>query len=118
VLDWKNQAIEILNALGFSVTDHGPLHGDIRTFKIRRDDCLTLFMDTEAARGGHFPRRAIPPGAARINPDNVILEKPAWPLLLPMQTASAYTTVAPTKIGLLVVRRSASPLGHVLKGHT
>jgi hypothetical protein len=47
VLDWKNQAIEILNEPGFSVTDRGPLHGDIRTFKIRRDDCLILFIDTE-----------------------------------------------------------------------
>jgi hypothetical protein len=74
VLDWKNQAIEILNEPGFSVSDRGPLHGDIRTFKIRRDGCLTLFIDTEAARGGHFRRRAIPPGTARINPDNVTLE--------------------------------------------
>jgi hypothetical protein len=51
VLDWKNQAIEMLNELGFFVTDRGPLHGDIRTFRIRRDDSLTLFIDTEAA--GH-----------------------------------------------------------------
>jgi hypothetical protein len=77
VLDWKNQAIEILNEPGFSVTDRGPLHGDIRTFKIRRDDCLILFIDTEAARGGNFPPRAIPPGTARINPDNVTLENPS-----------------------------------------
>ena len=66
VLDWKNQAIEILNEPGWAVADHGPLHGDIRTLKIRRDCSLTLFIDTEAARGRHFPRRAIPPGGARI----------------------------------------------------
>jgi hypothetical protein len=77
VLGWKNQAIEILNEPGFSVTDRGPLHGDIRTFTIRRDDCLTLFIDTEAARGGNFPRRAIPAGSARINPDNVTLDSPS-----------------------------------------
>jgi hypothetical protein len=67
----------MLNELGFSVTDRGPLHGDIRTFKIRRDDCLILFIDTEAARGGNFPPRAIPPGTARINPDNVTLQNPS-----------------------------------------
>ena len=77
VLDWKNQAIEMLNEAGFSVTDRGPLHGDIRTFKIRRDNCLTLSIDTEAPRGGHFPRRAIQAGSARINPDNVVLENPS-----------------------------------------
>jgi hypothetical protein len=74
VLDWKNQAIEILNEPGWAVADHGPLHGDSRTLKIRRDCSLTLFIDTEAARGRHFPRRAIPPGGARNNPDNVTLE--------------------------------------------
>jgi hypothetical protein len=77
VLDWKNQAIDILNEYGFVVTDRGPLHGDIRTFKIRRDDCLTVFIDTEAARGGHFQRRAIPPSTARINTDSVVLENPS-----------------------------------------
>jgi hypothetical protein len=77
VLGWKSQAIEMLNEFGFSVVDQGPLHGDIRTFKIRHDDCLILFIDTEAARGGNFPRRAIPPGTARINPDNVMLESPS-----------------------------------------
>jgi hypothetical protein len=56
VLDWKNQAIEMLNELGFFVTDRGPLHGDIRTFRIRRDDSLTLFIDTEAAGVGIFHR--------------------------------------------------------------
>jgi hypothetical protein len=77
VLDWKNQAIEMLNELGFFVTDRGPLHGDIRTFRIRRDDSLTLFIDTEAAGSGNFPPRAIPPGTARINPDDVTLENPS-----------------------------------------
>jgi hypothetical protein len=77
VLDWKNQAIEMLNEPGFSVTDRGPLHGDIRTFRVRRNDCLTLLIDTEAARGGNFPRRAIAPGTARINPDNVMFENPS-----------------------------------------
>jgi len=57
VLGWKNQAIDILNESGFVVTDRGPLHGDIRTFRLRRDDHLILFIDTEAARGGNFPAR-------------------------------------------------------------
>jgi hypothetical protein len=69
--------MEILNEPGFSVTDRGPLHGDVRTFKIRRDDCLTLFIDTEAVRLGHLQRRAIPAGTARINTDNVVLENPS-----------------------------------------
>jgi hypothetical protein len=77
VLGWKNQAIEMLNEFGFSVVDRGPLDGDIRTFKIRRDDCLILFIDTEAARGSNFPRHAIPAGTAPINPDNVMLENPS-----------------------------------------
>jgi hypothetical protein len=76
VLDWSNEAIEILNDGGFNVTDRGPLHGDIRTFKLRRDCGLTLFIDTEAERGKRFQRRAIPPGTARINQDNVTLESP------------------------------------------
>jgi hypothetical protein len=42
VLDWKNQAIEILNEPGFSVTDPGPLHGPIRSFKVRRDERFAL----------------------------------------------------------------------------
>jgi len=77
VLNWKNQAIDILNEPGFSVTDPGPLHGDVRTFKIRRDNCLTLSIHTEAVRRGHFQRRAIPPGTARINTDSVMLENPS-----------------------------------------
>lgn len=77
MLDWKNKAIEILNEPGFSVKDRGPLHGDIRTFEIRRDDCGTLLIDTEAIGGGHFQRRAISPGVARINTDNVVLENPS-----------------------------------------
>ena len=74
MLDWKNQAIEILNASGFSVTDRGPLHGDIRTFKIRRDQRGVLFVDTEAIRGGYFPMRDVPAGTHRINRDKVDLE--------------------------------------------
>jgi hypothetical protein len=77
VLDWKNKAIDLLNQPGFSVADQGPLHGDIRAFKIRRDESLTLFIDTEAVRGRHFPARAIPPGMARINPDNVKIDNPS-----------------------------------------
>jgi hypothetical protein len=77
VLDWKNQAIEILNAPGFSVTDHGPLHGDIRTFKIRRDEHCVLFVDTEAVRGGYFPMREVPAGTVRVNRDKMELENPS-----------------------------------------
>jgi hypothetical protein len=74
VLDWKNQAIEILNEPGWRVADIGPLHGDIGTFKIRRDQALTLFIDTEAVRGRSFPGRQVRPGTARINSDKVLVE--------------------------------------------
>jgi hypothetical protein len=74
VLDWKNQAIEILNEPGWRVADIGPLHGDIGTFKIRRDRALTLFIDTEAVRGRSFPGRQVRPGTARINSDKVLVE--------------------------------------------
>ena len=76
MLDWKNQAIEILNAPGFSVTDHDPLHGDIRTFKIRRDERGVLFIDTEPVRGRYFPMREALTGTVRVNRDKVKVEKP------------------------------------------
>jgi hypothetical protein len=73
VLDWKNQAIDILNEPGFSVTDPGPLSGPILAFKIRRDQKLTLFIETEAAKGAKARADDIPPGTVRINLDKIEL---------------------------------------------
>ena len=77
VLNWKNRSIDLLDGPGFGVSDTGPLHGHIRKFTIRRDERLTLFIDTEAVRGADFPARSIPPGTARINADKVELENPS-----------------------------------------
>jgi hypothetical protein len=64
----------MLNEPGFSVADSGPLHGPIRKFTIRRDERLTLLIDTKAGQGAQSSARAIPPGTARINVDKVELE--------------------------------------------
>jgi hypothetical protein len=73
VLDWKNQAIEILNERGFSVTEPGPLHRPIRSFKVRRDERFALFIDTEAEKGATSTAQEIPPGTVRINTDKAEL---------------------------------------------
>jgi hypothetical protein len=73
VLDWKNQAIDILNEAGFSVTDPGPLSGPILAFKIRRDERFALLMDTEAPKGAKSRAEKIPPGTVRINLDKIEL---------------------------------------------
>jgi hypothetical protein len=77
VLNWKNRSIDLLNGPGFGITDAGGLHGHIRKFTIRRDECLTLFIDTEAVRGASFTGRAIPPGTARFNTDKLQHENPS-----------------------------------------
>jgi hypothetical protein len=49
VFDWKNQSIDLINELNFKIVDPGPLHAPVYKFKIRRDEKLDLFIETEAA---------------------------------------------------------------------
>ena len=42
--DWKDQNTEMLNEPGFKVSDPGPLHAPILSFKIRRDEHLEIVL--------------------------------------------------------------------------
>jgi hypothetical protein len=76
-LDWKNQAVELINEPGFSVTDPGPLHGPIIKFLARRDCRLTLLIETEAGEDATSNAQEITPGTVRENFDKVELENEA-----------------------------------------
>jgi hypothetical protein len=73
VLNWKNQSIDLLNEGGFRITEPGPLHAPIHGFKIRRDENLTLWLETEAALDAKSTARPHPSGTVRINMEQVEL---------------------------------------------
>ena len=67
MLNWKNQSIDLLNEGGFRITEPGPLQAPIHGFKIRRDENLTLWLETEAALDAKSTARPHPSGTVRIN---------------------------------------------------
>jgi hypothetical protein len=73
VLDWKNQAIEMLNEPNWRVVDPGPLHHPVLKFTIRRDERFALFIETEAVKGATCTASEVPSGTVRINTDKVEL---------------------------------------------
>jgi hypothetical protein len=73
MLDWKNQAIEVLNELNWCVVDPGPLHHPVLKFTIRRDERFALFIETEAVKGASSTASEVPSGTVRINTEKVEL---------------------------------------------
>ena len=74
VLDWKNQSIDLLNEHGFAVSDPGPLHAPVAKFRIRRDENLDLWIETEAPLDAKSGAKPQPSGTIRINTDQVGIE--------------------------------------------
>jgi hypothetical protein len=74
VFDWKNQSIDLLNEHGFVVSDPGPLHAPVTKFRIRRDEHLELWIETQAPRDAKSSAKPQPSGTLRINTDQVGIE--------------------------------------------
>ena len=71
--DWKDQNTEMLNEPGFKVSDPGPLHAPILSFKIRRDEHLEIVLETETALDAKSIAEKIPSGTLRYNTETATL---------------------------------------------
>ena len=71
--DWKDQNTEMLNEAGFKVSDPGPLHAPILSFKIRRDQHLQIVLETETALDAKSIAVKIPSGTLRYNTETATL---------------------------------------------
>ena len=71
--DWKDQNTEMLNEAGFKVSDPGPLHAPVDSFKIRRDKKLGLVIETETALDAKSIAVKIPSGTLRYNTETATL---------------------------------------------
>jgi hypothetical protein len=67
------ESLDLLNHGHFQVTDPGPLHAPVRRFSIRRDDKLTLILETEVAADAKSAAVAQPPGLVRFATERVRL---------------------------------------------
>jgi hypothetical protein len=76
VFDWKNQSIDLINELNFKIVDPGPLHAPVYKFKIRRDEKLDLFIETEAAIDAKSSAQNFPSGTIRFSTETVKIEHP------------------------------------------
>jgi hypothetical protein len=73
MLDRKNQSIDLLNEGGFSISEPGPLHAPVISFKIWRDERLHLRLETEAALDAKSAAPQYPDGTLRFSTDKVEL---------------------------------------------
>jgi hypothetical protein len=73
VWDWKSQSIALLNEPGFRVSEPGPLHAPVHSFKIRREEDLGILLETETALDAKSTAKQIPSGTVRFNTDAVTI---------------------------------------------
>ena len=66
-------SLDLLNGGHFQITDPGPLHAPIQCFTVRRDDKLTLTLETEADAGATSTAKTPRPGTVRFATDVVKL---------------------------------------------
>jgi len=71
------ESLDLLNQGGFEVTDPGPLHAPIGRFSIRRDDKLTLVLETEIPSSARSTDIAPPPGLVQFATERVRLANAA-----------------------------------------
>ena len=71
--DWENQSIALINEQGFRVSDPGPLHAPVDSFKIRRDKKLGLVIETETALDAKSTAEKILSGTLRYNTDTATI---------------------------------------------
>jgi hypothetical protein len=64
---WEEEGLNLLNEGDFLVIEPDPLHIPIRELSIRRDDNLTLFLETKAASDAKSSAIAYVPGTVRFN---------------------------------------------------
>ena len=71
--DWKDQNIEMLNEAGFKVSDPGPLHAPVLSFRIRRDEHLKIVLETETALDAKSIAEKIPSGTLRYSTETATI---------------------------------------------
>lgn len=76
MFDWKNQSIDLINELNFKIVDPGPLHAPVNKFKIRRDEKLDLFIETEASIDAKSSVQIHPSGTIYFSTEKVKIEHP------------------------------------------
>jgi hypothetical protein len=64
---WEEEGLDLLNEGNFQITNPGPLHVPIREFSIRRDDKLTLILESKAAPDAKSSATPYAPGTVRFN---------------------------------------------------
>lgn len=73
MVDLAEECLRILNEGHFQIIEPGPLHTPINGFSIRRDEKLTLILETEVASNATSAAIEHPPGTVRISTESVRL---------------------------------------------
>ena len=74
---WQQETFEIANEGHFRVTDPGPLHAPVLTFKFRYDEDLHLILETRAPSDAKSTGEKYPPGTVRANTEAIALKNGA-----------------------------------------
>ncbi len=69
----SEECLDFINSGRFLITDAGPLHGPVHRFLLRRDEKLTLWLETEAAADATSTAIDYPAGTVRLNTDSICL---------------------------------------------
>ncbi len=70
---WTEEALDLINSGIFRISDEGPLHAPVSRFTIRRNEDLTLILETEAPIAAKSKARGRPSGAIWIGTEEVKL---------------------------------------------
>jgi hypothetical protein len=74
-VSWEYEfALSFINEGHFYVTDVGPLRAPIKDFSVRRDDKLTLIIETRCPPDAKSTAPEHPPGTVRLNTESAELE--------------------------------------------
>ena len=76
---WTEEALSLIDHRIFRISDEGPLHAPVSRFTIRRNEDLTLILETEAPGNATSRAQERPSGAVWISTDEVKLTSLAGP---------------------------------------
>jgi hypothetical protein len=73
MVDLAEECLRILNEGHFQIVEPGPLHAPIHGFSIRRDEKLTLLLETEVPSNATSAAIDHPPGTVRMSTESARL---------------------------------------------
>lgn len=97
------ECLDILNEDRFQIVDPGPLHAPIHKFTLRRDDKLTLILETEADPAAKSAAIDHPPGAIRLATErarlvNIVDVEAEFIGVVPCGHTSSFSTPLPSPL--------------------